>query len=342
MRLLKKSMKFGKVKVKTDSLDDLWHLEKIIEPGDLVTSKTFRKTAVKRGSEIVEGERKPAVLTIKVEKINRELNMLKLIGPIVSAPEDFQKSAYHSLQIGTDTVLVIKKEKWQKYQLDRLEKARVKTLLLVCVLDREEANFAELRDYGIELTANVYAKKMAKKIGKQEAGEKYYEEILGVLERNEKAFQKIIIAGPGFERENLFAFIKKNNETLARKIVLEHSNEIGLPGIQEVLKKSGDKVLRETRVAKETQLVESLLIEISRQGLGVYGREEAEKAVNAGAVEILLVSEEKVKEKEFEPLMNMVERLNGKVVIIAGEHEAGERFLHIGGIGGFLRFKVSY
>lgn len=341
MRLLKKSLKFGKVSVRTDSLDDLWHLGKIIEPGDFVTARTFRKTAVKRGSEIAEGERKPAVITIRIEKVSRELNMLKLIGPIEAAPDEFQKSAYHSLQIGTGTELVIRKTEWKKYQLERLEKARVRTLLFVCALDRDEADFAELRDYGIEMAGSISARKFAKKVGKQEQqGEEYYRAILDILQRKEREFQRIIIAGPGFERENLFDFIKKNNPELSRKIILEHSNEIGLPGIQEVLKKSGDKVLKQTRVAKETQLVESLLIEISRQALGVCGRGETEKAVNAGAVEILLVSEEKV--KDFEPLMDTVERLRGKVIIVSGEHEAGERLLHVGGIGAFLRFRVGY
>ena len=29
-----------------------------------------------------------------------------------------------------------------------------------------------------------------------------------------------------------------------------------------------------------------------------------------------------------------------EIVIISSEHESGERFLAIGGIGGFLRFKI--
>ncbi len=340
MRLLKKNLKFGKIRLKADSPDDLWHLEKIIEHGDLVTSKTLRKTAIKRGQEIIEGERKPALITIKAEKISRELGTLKIIGPIEHAPEWFEKSAYHSLQIGADTELEIKKESWKKYQLDRIEKARVKTLLFVCVLDREEADFAELRDYGIEPAGSITAKKISKKIGVQEIGEKYYKEILDVLKRKEKEFLKIIIAGPGFERENLFAYIKKHSEELSRKIVLEHSNDIGLPGIQEVLKKSENRVLKQSRVAKETQLVEGLLAEIGRQGLGAYGKEETKKAVESGAVEVLLVSEERA--KEFETLMDAADRLKGKVVIISGGHEAGEKLLGLGGIGGFLRFRVGY
>jgi stalled ribosome rescue protein Dom34 len=98
--------------------------------------------------------------------------------------------------------------------------------------------------------------------------------------------------------------------------------------------------LKETRIAKECEYVQEVLLRMKTEGLVVYGREETQKAISMGAVEILLVSDKKI--VEFEKLMERVERLKGKVVIIGSDHEMGEQFLHLGGIAGFLRFRIDY
>ncbi len=45
MQILEEKPKEGKVKVKAETLDDLWHLYHIIDPGDIVYAKTLRKQA---------------------------------------------------------------------------------------------------------------------------------------------------------------------------------------------------------------------------------------------------------------------------------------------------------
>jgi len=70
----------------------------------------------------------------------------------------------------------------------------------------------------------------------------------------------------------------------------------------------------------------------------VYGRKETEHALRMGAIERLLVSEDKI--HDYEPLLDEAEKLHTEIVIISSEHESGEKFLAIGGIGGFLRFKI--
>ena len=42
MKILMKDLKFGKLKVMPEILDDLWHLDKIIRVGDKVKSRTYR------------------------------------------------------------------------------------------------------------------------------------------------------------------------------------------------------------------------------------------------------------------------------------------------------------
>ena len=105
MQIIRMDKKENTAKIRTETPDDLWHLEKILEPGDLVTSRTLRKTTIKRGNEIDKGDRKPVTLTIQVEKkeFHKDSHMLRLTGPIKSGPEDLvQIGSYHSLGIATD------------------------------------------------------------------------------------------------------------------------------------------------------------------------------------------------------------------------------------------------
>jgi protein pelota len=340
MQILKTDLRHGIIRLKTENPDDLWHLEKMLEKGDLITARTLRKTAVKRGSEVGEGDRKPVTLTISLEKVeyHKDIKVLRLGGKITEGPEDIQIASYHTLSVDTDTVLTVQKAKWKAFQLDRLKKAKQrKPLLFICSLDREEAEFAGLTESGIEWQGSITAKKGGHRIGKQERGGEYFQEILRTLE-SKAGYEAIVLAGPGFEKDNLLKFIREKSPELARKILLEKTSSAGRRGVQEIIQASASKLLKETRVAKETELVESLLMEISRDGPVVYGKKETQKALEMGAIEKLMVSEDKI--KDYESLLDQAEALRTEIVIISSEHESGEKFLSLGGIGGFLRFRI--
>jgi protein pelota len=333
MKILNRNLKEQTLEIKVESPEDLWHLERILEPGDMVTSRTFRKASVKRGGEYEYGDKRPMTLTLRLEKaeFQRDSGVLRLSGPIAEGPEDVPKQSYHSMQIDAGSVLSVRKERWKPHQIERLEKARTrKPALLICVLDREDADFAMLRESGIEMKARITNYD-------RENMEEYYGKIIAYLRT--QGTQAIVIGGPGFERENLLRYIGSKDRELAGKIMLEHSSSTGINGVQEILKKSANRILKETRIAQESAHVNEILKRMKTDGLVVYGAKEAEKAVKFGAVETLFVSQEKA--NEFEPLMEAEERTGGNVVIIASDHELGEQFLHLGGVAGFLRFRMD-
>jgi len=335
MRILKIDRKEGLVRLSLQALEDLWHLHKILEIGDEVSAKTYRKVAVKRGSEIMEGDKKPVNLTIRLEKseFHQYTGRLRLSGIIVSGPEDIQLASHHTITVEPGMLLALKKQKIRDFQLERLEKARVKEQnILFVAIDRDQADFGSLKEYGLEMLGSARPTKT-----EEDDSTGFYEKILRKLE-SEKDYGRIVLCGPGFERENLFKFIRKQNPELAEKIHLEHSSSTGKPGIQEVLKTSGSKILKETRIARETSFVEKLLLEIKKQSLAVYGKESVKKAVEYRALETLLVSDIKV--KEFESLIDSSEKISAKIVLISTEHESGEQLLSLGGIAGLLRFRI--
>lgn len=52
MRIVYQDNKRGIIEVVPETLDDLWHLSHIIEPGDLVSSKTTRRIQDSTGERL--------------------------------------------------------------------------------------------------------------------------------------------------------------------------------------------------------------------------------------------------------------------------------------------------
>jgi protein pelota len=335
MKIIYRNMKTGTLKLKTESPEDPWHLARVLEVGDHVTAKTDRRKTFKRGSEIVRGERVQVTLTIELERSVLEAGKLRVRGRILSGPKDIELASYHSILIEPYMVVTVRKEQWRRDQLERLKRAAVKEpLLFICVLDREQADFASLKETGLDFLGSVRA---AKVLGKEDDRSEYYAEIAKLLLDEAETHSAIIVAGPGFEKENLLNYAKDKFPKLVRHISLENASHGGHAGIQEVIKTSANRILKQTRVAKETEMVETMLEYIGKGGLVTYGRNHVQAAALQGAVETMLVSEEMVPDNEG--LMNSVEQMSGKVFIITSNHEAGERFLYLGGVGAFLRYK---
>jgi protein pelota len=106
-------------------------------------------------------------------------------------------------------------------------------------------------------------------------------------------------------------------------------------------------VAEEMRISREAKLIERLMVEISTDGKATYGYEQTKKAIEFGAVEILMIADETLRnfrEKGsggIENLMKEVEHSRGRVVIFSTEFEPGQRLEKLGGIAGLLRFRVE-
>jgi len=335
METIEKDLRHGRLVLRIDVPEDLWHLGQVLQPGDVVKSRTMRKVSVKQGGEMKMGDKKPMTLAIALEKsgFDETTGALRLTGRIVEGPEDAQLSSYHTLQVEPGTTLTITKRRWSQYQLRRIEESRERQpKVLVCVLDREEADIAMVQESGIRLIARIDCRDPEDRDG-------YHSEILKLISM-QQGWDKAVVAGPGFEAENLLRFAKGANPDIASKALLEHCSHTGVPGITEVLKRSGERILKESRIGKESRLVEEVLSRIHSGGLVTYGKGEAEKAVGLGAVETLIVSREKL--ADFEGLMERCESMGGRIAMVTADHQLGEQFLHIGGIAAFLRFRLEY
>ena len=151
----------------------------------------------------------------------------------------------------------------------------------------------------------------------------------------------IIIAGPGFTKDDLRKILAEHHADLSYRITMDEASSIGKSGFQEVLRRGAvSTVLEESRIAREAKLIEDLMREIATGGKAAYGFEEVKSAADFGAIESLLVLDTVARRREADDLMREVSNARGKVVVFSSEFEPGQRLESLGGIATILRFKI--
>ena len=70
MRVLKKDLRTGIVKLATESLDDLWYLSHLINAGDVIRSKTQRRIKDGDDRRSKGGQRKTITVSLTVENVS--------------------------------------------------------------------------------------------------------------------------------------------------------------------------------------------------------------------------------------------------------------------------------
>lgn len=354
MKISYSNPKQGVYRLQIENLDDLWYLNDVLSPSDIVKARTLRKIK-KTDSEqrATAAIKKPVTLALKLEKIefSKYTSTLRLLGIIISGPDDIPLGTHHTIAVEENTVLTVEKERWYAYQLNKLKEATSEKLpnILICVMDREEAYLAVLKRYGFDMLTHLKGN-VQKKGQNEEATSDFYQEIIEQLKyyTDRQKITKIILASPSFFKEDLMKELK--DDELKDKIIYATCSDVGRNGINEVLKRDEvKKALKEARAVTEMQLVEELLSEIAKNNLASYGFNEVEKMVNAGAVRILLVTDALIQKTrndntfgKLDYLMRATEKLKGEVHIISTEHEMGKRLHGIGGIAAILRYKLQY
>jgi peptide chain release factor subunit 1 len=151
----------------------------------------------------------------------------------------------------------------------------------------------------------------------------------------------IIIGGPG---TTVGDFMNKDYVTgdLKKKIIgtkdLSYTGDFGL---QELLEKSED-LLAEEEVAREKKIMQKFLLRLVKDEHRVsYGKEQVEKAMTMGAVDVLLLSEEVVSEEVIQEYEDLAEESGCEVRVISGDTREGVQLKNLGGYAAILRFAIN-
>lgn len=338
--------KKGLVKLQVETLDDLWYLSQIVETGDEVRGKAYRK--IKRGGDGEKGstDKIPITLSITIEKVDFSEQSLKLNGTVLTPTEDIPKGSYQSITLTEGSELSLQK-KWLGYQREKLEESLAKkgARILIVAMDREQALFAVTKKQRFEIVNKIEGD-VGKKDERVVSKGNFYNDVEKLIEqyRIRYGVDHIIIASPAFWKDE---FMKKVNAELKKKITLTTCFSVSENAISEILRRDEVKnILKDEKATQELKLVDVLFKEISIEGNFAYGFHEVKHYADQRAVETLLLTDTIIKEyreketfQTIEEVMKTVDKNGGKIVIISDDNEAGKKLNGLAGIGALLRYK---
>jgi len=238
----------------------------------------------------------------------------------------------------------------QKFELEALrDMVAEKELYGLIVLDNREATIGLLKGKKIEILRKIESIVPGKTIKGGQSAQRYerireglindWYKIIAENVRNYFAkfeLKGIILGGPGpakndfYDGGYLLTDIKK--QILGTKNV-GYTDEQGL---EELVERSQD-ILAEAAIAKEKALLQKFFEGLKKEtGLVVYKKENVKKALEMGAIEIILITEG-VEEKE---ITDKAEKYSTTVEIISRDTKEGEQLYQLGGIAAILRWKI--
>ena len=340
----------GSLKAEARNLEDLWYLSMIITPGAKVAGRSFRRFATAaEGERAKSGEKKPIHAVISAEQVefSESANRLRVTGKIISGePAEFvQAGAYHTLDVEVGSVITVSKQMtaFDREMVDEARKSAKAIKAAILALDDRKATFSVITNSGIKHKMEIESGASKRDLkGFDEAKKGFFFELYTLLSQSE--CEALIVAGPGFAKDDFAKYVKERDGKLFSKIRIEHANTAERNAASELLKRGAiSRIMESQKMQEEFDVLEALKKSVARDdGYSVYGPKEVEKAVESGAVSELLVLDEVArKDAKAQKMIRTVRSSGGKIVIFNSQDDAGAEFRNFG-IAARLRYKTNY
>lgn len=151
----------------------------------------------------------------------------------------------------------------------------------------------------------------------------------------------ILVGGPVPTKDEFLDgdyLVTKLKEKIIGRVDLGDTSESGL---EELVEKS-QKILAKQEIIHEKKILERFFETLGEKpDLAVYKEDLVEKALEQGAVEVLILSKDfdKQKAKEFR---KKAKNISSEIEIISNETEEGRQFKNLSGAGAILRYKMPH
>jgi protein pelota len=330
---------FGEIRLFPENTDDLWHIGHLVRENDLVFATTFRSldsaTDKARPEKI---EKRPVRLGIKVEKVefHHNANRLRISGVIEQGPDE---GFHHTINLEAGYEISVIKN-WRKIdteRIDRAVKASSTGVVHIVAIEEGEAEIYRIRQFGPERFVTISGGS-----GKREGLDMrtgFFEEILSNLSN---VTGPIVIAGPGFIKDDFLKYLDGKDRDLASRCVIADTRRIGRGAVQEVIGQGIlNRISEDIQLAREVSCMDELITRISSGGNAAYGIEEVSNAVGIGAAEEVLVTDILIRDSRVSALLEKAENMRAKIVVLSSEFEPGKQLDAFGGIAALLRYSIG-
>ncbi|HTY15070.1 MAG TPA: mRNA surveillance protein pelota [Methanoregulaceae archaeon] len=329
---------YGEIRLFPETIDDIWHLDHLICPGDLVFATTFRTVDLSSDKIRPEkAEKKPVRLGIRVGKVefHHYANRLRVTGVIEQGPDT---GSHHTFNIEPGYEISVIRN-WSRRDLERIDRAvraSVYDVLHILSVEEGEAELFRVRQYGPEpvMTITMGSGKGAETNNRAAFFDTVFEQV-------ELITGPLIVAGPGFIKDDFMKFFRARDSEKAVKTVVVETRRGGAGAVQEVIGLGAlEKLVGDLQLAREVTLMDEFLKRISKGEPVAYGRAEVAKSIDCGAVGQVLVADTLIHDPGITTLLEEAERCNADVVVFSTNFEPGKKLESLGGIAAILRFGI--
>ncbi|CAH8837579.1 unnamed protein product [Trichobilharzia szidati] len=342
----------GYITLIAENEEDMWLTYNLVQVGDKMRCSTVRKVQNESATGSVQTKQVRTNLTIEVEKIDFDVqgSILHLNGRNVVENQFVKMGAYHTLDLGVDEKFTITKTEWDSVAIMLVEQASDPTQQadLAAVIMHEGLAYVCL----ITSTTTIVRAKIDTTIPRKRPGlptaqhekgiSRFFEQIMQALERHIRfdIVKCIILASPGFLREQFFEFMIQTATRQEKRVFLEnkskfmlvHSSSGHKHALKEVLTDS--VVMSKLANTKATSEVTALndfyqMLKVD-QSRAFYGYKHVKTAAEAFAIDTLLVSDALFRSRNLEErkryveLVDQVKENQGTVRIFSSLHISGE------------------
>lgn len=306
-------------------------------------------------------------MKILVESIHFDIQAcaLRLKGKNIEENQYVKMGAYHTLDLELNRKFDLYKSEWDTISLERVE--------LACDPSQNADVAAIIMQEGLAqiclITSNMtlMRSKIEMSIPKKRKGfvqqyekaiVKFYEAVMqGILRHvNFDVVKCVIIASPGFVKDQFFQYLNQQAFKNDIKILLEHKSKFILIHSSSGFKHSLREVLQdpailsrvsETKALGEVKALEQFYTMLQCEpSKAFYGFNHVQKAADALAIETLLISDHLFRaqdvnvRKQYVNLVDNVRSSGGNVKLFSSIHVSGEQLTQVTGVAAILRFPM--
>ncbi|CAG8618543.1 3995_t:CDS:10 [Paraglomus brasilianum] len=358
-----------------EQLEDMWHVYNLISVGDQLKATTIRRVQNESATGSVESHRVRTTLTITVETIDfdSQAGILRIKGRNIVENKYVKLNAYHTIDLELNRNFTLIKPEWDIISLERVEEACDITKqadVAAVVLQEGLANLCLVTQNMTLVRQRIEQSIPRKRRGSvtnheknltettQQGLQKFYEQVMQAIIRhvNFDIVKVIILASPGFTKDQLFEFIyaeavKNDDKVLMEnksKFMLIHCSSGHKHALQEVLQ---DPVvqnqLADTKYAQEMTTLDKFFKMLNEDpDRAFYGWNHVNKAEERAAVGTLMLSDELFRSADIQTrrkyirLVESVRSHGGKALVFSSLHVSGEQLNQLGGVASILNFPL--
>lgn len=357
----------GQVTLIPEEAEDMWHTYNLVQVGDSLRASTIRKVQTESSTGSVGSSRVRTTLTISVETIDFDSQacQLRVKGTNIEENQYVKMGAYHTIELELNRKFTLAKKVWDSIVLDRIDQAcdpSQKADVAAVVMQEGLANIVLVTSAMTLLRAKIEVtiprKRKASCTQHEKALERFYEAVMqGILRHiNFDVVKCILIASPGFVKDQFTTYLFKEAVRHDNKVLLEnrpkfmtvHASSGHKYALKEVLiDPSVTSRLSETKAAGEVKALDDFYKMLQHEpDRAFYGLNHVERASEALAIDILLISDQLFRHQDvatrsrYVRLVDATRDNGGTVRIFSSLHVSGDQLNQLSGVAAILRFPI--